>query len=185
MSLQLLHHVHHHHRQFPKPSVLCHFPPSLTTNPRALRMSEQKNKMSSFWRLRWAKQRPSRALTPLRYRRVISASLEPLDLTEDNVKRVLVDARDKFGQIFDVSGRHDSLKGRFWHKRSTVLDRLANYLKQRIPEILEVDIEDEKQLDDSPETFEQPGQDYDQTLIQLAKPQNLPNNLPTVVQLHP
>lgn len=26
-----------------------------------------------------------------------------------------------------------SLKGRFWHKRSTVLDRLANYLKQRIP----------------------------------------------------
>lgn len=130
-------------------------------------MSEQKNKLSSFRRLRWAKQRPSRALTPLRYR-VISASLQPLDLTEDNVKRVLVDARDKFGQIFDVSAGMTgvaelaeldgpfvkiSLKGRFWHKRSTVLDRLANYLKQRIPEILEVDIEDEKQLDDSPENF--------------------------------
>lgn len=90
-----------------------------------------------------------------------------------------------------------SLKGRFWHKRSTVLARVSNYLKQRIPvslsfvllfhscciriitntelhishfsvsrlqnlfpllcfgfqEILEVDIEDEKQLDDSPANF--------------------------------
>ncbi|CAM8967678.1 unnamed protein product [Rhodiola kirilowii] len=45
------------------------------------------------------------------------------------------------------------LSGRFWHERSLVLARLANYLKQRIPEILEVDIEDEKQLDDSPENF--------------------------------
>ena len=26
-----------------------------------------------------------------------------------------------------------SLKGRFWHKRSTVLARVGNYLKQRIP----------------------------------------------------
>lgn len=26
-----------------------------------------------------------------------------------------------------------SLKGRFWHERSVVLARLANYLKQRIP----------------------------------------------------
>lgn len=26
-----------------------------------------------------------------------------------------------------------SLKGRFWHKRSDVVARVANYLKQRIP----------------------------------------------------
>ncbi|KAG0466277.1 hypothetical protein HPP92_017857 [Vanilla planifolia] len=45
------------------------------------------------------------------------------------------------------------LQGRFWHKRETVLARLANYLKSRIPDVLEVDIEDEKQLDDSPENF--------------------------------
>ncbi|KAI3809665.1 hypothetical protein L1987_19262 [Smallanthus sonchifolius] len=45
------------------------------------------------------------------------------------------------------------LKGRFWHERSLVLARLGNYLKERISEILEVDIEDEKQLDDSPENF--------------------------------
>ncbi|KAJ4822492.1 hypothetical protein Tsubulata_050396, partial [Turnera subulata] len=87
-------------------------------------------------------------------------SLPPLDLTEDNVTQ--------FGQIFDTSvgmtGEAEladldgpfvkiRLKGRFWHKRSSVLARLGNYLKQRIPEILEVDIEDEKQLDDSPENF--------------------------------
>ncbi|KEH24210.1 hypothetical protein MtrunA17_Chr7g0267161 [Medicago truncatula] len=101
----------------------------------------------------------------------LSASLSvepPLDLTEDNVRQALVDARGELGQIFDTSvgmtgvvelveldGPYVtiSLKGRFWHKRSTVLARLANYLKQRIPEILEVDIENEKQLDDSPANF--------------------------------
>ncbi|KAD3066704.1 hypothetical protein E3N88_34584 [Mikania micrantha] len=87
----------------------------------------------------------------------ISASL---DLTEDNVKL--------FSHIFDTSvgmtgvaelAEVDGpfvkirLKGRFWHERSLVLARLGNYLKERIPEILEVDIEDEKQLDDSPENF--------------------------------
>uniref|UniRef100_J3MYJ8 Uncharacterized protein n=1 Tax=Oryza brachyantha TaxID=4533 RepID=J3MYJ8_ORYBR len=45
------------------------------------------------------------------------------------------------------------LKGKFWHTRATVLARLGNYLKNRIPEILEVEIEDEKQLDDSPAAF--------------------------------
>ncbi|KAI3675086.1 hypothetical protein L1987_84670 [Smallanthus sonchifolius] len=95
----------------------------------------------------------------------ISASL---DLTEDNVKQVLDDARSKFSHIFDTSvgmtgvaelAEVDGpfvkirLKGRFWHERSLVLARLGNYLKERIPEILEVDIEDEKQLDDSPENF--------------------------------
>ena len=101
----------------------------------------------------------------------ISAALPappPLDLTENNVKQVLEDARKELGQIFDssvgITGVVEladldgpfvkiRLKGRFWHKRSTVLARVANYLKQRIPEILEVDIEDEKQLDDSPENF--------------------------------
>ncbi|WVZ08252.1 hypothetical protein V8G54_021598 [Vigna mungo] len=111
----------------------------------------------------------------------------PLDLTEDNVRQALEDARQELSQIFDTSvgmtgkflvvdncnetTHHNlisgvveladldgpfvklSLRGRFWHKRSTVVARIANYLKQRIPEILEVDIEDEKQLDDSPENF--------------------------------
>ncbi|KAI4378547.1 hypothetical protein MLD38_016011 [Melastoma candidum] len=92
----------------------------------------------------------------------------PLDLTEDNINQVLDDARVELAQLFDssvgITGEVEladldgpfvkiSLRGRFWHKRSTVLARVGNYLKQRIPEILEVDIEDEKQLDDSPENF--------------------------------
>ncbi|KAF5201519.1 Multidrug efflux pump subunit acrb like [Thalictrum thalictroides] len=99
---------------------------------------------------------------------VISAALQPLDLTEDNVRLALEDARTEFAQIFDTSvgmtgvaelAEVDGpfvkirLRGRFWHERSLVMARLGNYLKQRIPEILEVDIEDEKQLDDSPANF--------------------------------
>lgn len=38
------------------------------------------------------------------------------------------------------------LKGRFWHTRSSVLDRISNYLQQRIPEIADVDVEDPYQL---------------------------------------
>ncbi|KAJ7976196.1 Multidrug efflux pump subunit AcrB like [Quillaja saponaria] len=92
----------------------------------------------------------------------------PLDLTEENVKQVLADAKVELAQLFDTSvgitGKVElaeldgpfvkiSLKGRFWHMRSTVLARIGNYMKQRIPEILEVDVEDDKQLDDSPENF--------------------------------
>lgn len=118
---------------------------------------------------------------------------QPLDLTEDNIRQVLADARVEFGQLFDTSvgmtgivpsfthkisyflsyfvqflycgfffwvklycgidqlgfgewfvGQVEladldgpfvkiSLRGRFWHERSLVLARLANYLKQRIP----------------------------------------------------
>ncbi|KAF3628306.1 hypothetical protein FXO37_29416 [Capsicum annuum] len=58
-------------------------------------------------------------------------------------------------ELAEVDGPYVKLRlsGKFWHKRSTVVARLGNYLKQRIPEILEVDIEDEKQLDDSPANF--------------------------------
>ena len=45
------------------------------------------------------------------------------------------------------------LSGRFWHQRGLVLARMGSFLKQRIPEIMDVEIEDEGQLDDSPENF--------------------------------
>ncbi|KAH9624461.1 hypothetical protein KSS87_008151 [Heliosperma pusillum] len=98
----------------------------------------------------------------------ISAGLKPLDLTEENVETVLLDARAELAQLFDgsvgITGQAElaevdgpyvkiRLKGKFWHTRSMVLARLENYLKLRIPEILEVDIEDEKMLDDSPANF--------------------------------
>ncbi|XP_042397725.1 uncharacterized protein LOC121988398 isoform X2 [Zingiber officinale] len=90
----------------------------------------------------------STALCPRWRSLAISAALSPLDLTEENIRQVLVDARSEFGQLFDASvgitGEVDlaeldgpfvkiRLKGRFWHKRSTVLDRISNYLKNRIP----------------------------------------------------
>ncbi|GAB2220202.1 hypothetical protein Droror1_Dr00007845 [Drosera rotundifolia] len=93
---------------------------------------------------------------------------DPLDLTEDNVRRALGEARIELAQIFDesvgITGEVElaeldgpfviiRLQGRFWHKRSMVVERLANFLRKRVPEILEVNIEDEKQLDDSPENF--------------------------------
>lgn len=76
------------------------------------------------------------------------SSPQPLDLTEDNVRQVLVDARTELGMLFDTSvgmtgivelaeldGPYVkiSLKGRFWHTRSNVLARIGNYLKHRIP----------------------------------------------------
>ncbi|KAG2644161.1 uncharacterized protein LOC120682597 isoform X1 [Panicum virgatum] len=91
-----------------------------------------------------------------------------LDLTEDNVRLALEEAKSELGQLFDTSvgitGQVDlaeldgpfvklRLKGKFWHTRATVVARIGNYLKNRIPEILEVEIEDEKQLDDSPAAF--------------------------------
>ncbi|ESQ51907.1 hypothetical protein EUTSA_v10017331mg [Eutrema salsugineum] len=95
-------------------------------------------------------------------------SLPPLDLTEDNIRLVLSEARIELAQLFDLSvgitGQVElveldgpfvkiSLRGKFWHTRAMILARIGNYLKQRIPEILEVEIEDEKQLDDSPANF--------------------------------
>lgn len=58
-------------------------------------------------------------------------------------------------QLVEVDGPTVVLRlaGRFWHQRDMVLARMGAYLKQRIPEILDVDIEDAGQLDDSPENF--------------------------------
>ncbi len=40
------------------------------------------------------------------------------------------------------------LKGRFWHQRTTVLDRVGAYIMGRIPEIIDVAIDDPYQLTD-------------------------------------
>ncbi|XP_024388853.1 uncharacterized protein [Physcomitrium patens] len=97
-----------------------------------------------------------------------NAQTEPLDLTEENVQQVLLDARSELLQLFDlkvgitgvvqlaeIDGPFVTLRlsGRFWHTRSMVLARVANYLQKRIPEIVEVQIEDESQLDDSAANF--------------------------------
>ncbi len=40
------------------------------------------------------------------------------------------------------------LKGRFWHQRPTVLRRVGAYLMARIPEIVDVVVDDEYELTD-------------------------------------
>ncbi|KAL6312048.1 hypothetical protein AAG906_027248 [Vitis piasezkii] len=155
----------HHHPRISTPSLL---PTShLISNTRSQLTTGMTSAKGPTVPLRWSRRRPSTAVTTPRFA-AVTASLSPLDLTEDNVRQVLADARVELAQIFDnsvgITGEAElaeldgpfvkiSLRGRFWHKRSTVLARVTNYLKQRIPEILEVDIEDEKQLDDSPENF--------------------------------
>ena len=89
-----------------------------------------------------------------------------LDLDEATVLGVLSACREEIGTMFGytaenrgvgITGGVDfvemdgptvvlSLKGRFWHQRTTVLDRVASYLQSRIPEIIDVVVEDEWQL---------------------------------------
>ena len=89
-----------------------------------------------------------------------------LEMDEETVMGVLNACREEIGTLFGytaenrgvgITGGVDyveldgpvvvlSLKGRFWHERTTVLERVANYLQQRIPEIIDVTVEDEWQL---------------------------------------
>jgi hypothetical protein len=96
--------------------------------------------------------------------RVLAGS--QLELDEETVLGVLAACREELGTIFGytaenrgvgITGGMDyvdmdgpsvviRLKGRFWHTREQVLVRVANYLQQRIPEIVDVEIEDPYQL---------------------------------------
>lgn len=91
-----------------------------------------------------------------------------LELSEDNVLQILSACRQEIGTLFGyteenrgvgITGGVDfvemdgpnvvvSLKGRFWHERKTVLARVGAYLMGRIPEIVDVVVEDEWQLTD-------------------------------------
>jgi hypothetical protein len=86
-----------------------------------------------------------------------------LQLDEETVLGVLNACREEIGTVFGYSAENRgvgitggvdfvgmdgpivvlSLKGRFWHQRTTVLDRVSLYLQQRIPELIDVVIEDE------------------------------------------
>jgi len=91
-----------------------------------------------------------------------------LAMDEETVLGVLSACREEIGTLFGYSAENRGvgitggvdfvemdgpvvvlrLKGRFWHQRTTVLDRVSNYLQQRIPEIIDVIVEDEWQLTD-------------------------------------
>jgi hypothetical protein len=91
-----------------------------------------------------------------------------LDLSEEIVLGILAASRQELGTLFGYTAENRGvgitggvdyvdmdgptviirLKGRFWHTRTTVLERVANYLQQRIPEIVDVQVEDPWQLTD-------------------------------------
>lgn len=91
-----------------------------------------------------------------------------LPLTEENIQGLLQACRQEIETVFGYSAENRgvgitggvdfveldgpsvvlNLKGRFWHTRSKVLDRVANYLTQRCPEIIDVTVSDEWQLSD-------------------------------------
>ena len=99
---------------------------------------------------------------------VISLTTTMLTLIKENVLGVLAACREEIGTMFGYSAENRgvgitggvdfvdldgpivvlSLKGRFWHQRTTVLDRVAAYIMGRIPEIIDVIVEDEAQLTD-------------------------------------
>lgn len=100
-----------------------------------------------------------------------------LVLTEENCLAVLSDCEKELGTLFGtndqsrkvgITGRLEfveldgpivvvRLSGRFWHKRSDVLMRVSSYVLERIPEAVDVGIEDEAQLDDAaPVTLSRP-----------------------------
>ncbi|KAH6836469.1 hypothetical protein C2S53_016528 [Perilla frutescens var. hirtella] len=150
MPLKLFH--AHLHTLLPTAKLL---PPStLFTAPAVLRL---KNGTATMTTTSTAQLRNRRQRFPTA---AFSASSAPLDLTEENIEQLaqLFDASVNItgkAELAELDGPYVKIRlsGRFWHERSLVLARLGNYLKQRIPEILEVDIEDEKQLDDSPANF--------------------------------
>ena len=91
-----------------------------------------------------------------------------LELSEENVQAVLAACRMEIGTMFgyqaenrgvgitggvdfvDLDGPTVVLKlhGRFWHQRPTVLDRVGKYIQGRIPEVIDVVVEDPWELTD-------------------------------------
>ena len=91
-----------------------------------------------------------------------------LEYTYENVLGLLAACREEIGTMFGytaenrgvgITGAVDfvdldgpivilKLKGRFWHQRPTVLNRVGAYIMGRIPEIIDVTVEDEAELSD-------------------------------------
>ncbi|CAM9998832.1 unnamed protein product [Choristocarpus tenellus] len=94
------------------------------------------------------------------------ASREPLILTEENVVAVIEEAKKELGTMFGNSAENRGvgitgevefveldgpcviirMSGRFWHAREAVLARVSNFILTRIPECIDVSVEDPSQL---------------------------------------
>lgn len=116
---------------------------------------------------------------PLPRRRRANVRLQGDDglvLTEENAEAIVEMCQTELATIFGSNAESRSvgitggvsfveldgpsvvvrLTGRFWHRREDVLERVASFVMQRIPECISVDIEDPAQLD---EDYEDPPTD--------------------------
>ena len=104
-------------------------------------------------------------------------AVEEMYLCDENVEKVLEGAREDMAAVFGYAADSQKvgitgtvelveiegpvviirLGGRFWHKRSDVVQRVANYLIERIPEICDVEVEDAALLDDADKLEAKPG----------------------------
>ena len=91
-----------------------------------------------------------------------------LPLSEENVQGVLQACRQEIGTMFGYTAENRGVgitggvdfvdfdgptvilrvHGRFWHQRTTVLDRVGKYLQGRIPEIVDYMVDDPYELTD-------------------------------------
>ena len=110
-------------------------------------------------------------------RHTMRYAVEEMYLCDENVEKVLEGAREDMAAVFGYAADSQKvgitgtvelveiegpiviirLGGRFWHKRSDVVQRVANYLIERIPEICDVEVEDAAQLDDADKLEKKPG----------------------------
>jgi hypothetical protein len=96
-------------------------------------------------------------------------TMQELVLSEENAVQVLEQCENELATVFGsnaeslrvgITGGVElaeldgpimivRLTGRFWHARSSVLDRIESYVIQRIPECIAVEVEDPAMLDDA------------------------------------
>ncbi len=85
----------------------------------------------------------------------------PMELDEENAEKVIEEVRNELGTIFGydkgsreagITGEIEllevdgpilkiALKGRFWHATDTVMMRVQSYCMQRIPELIDVELD--------------------------------------------
>lgn len=116
--------------------------------------------------LKWMPERSSKSFRRSLNKSKLFSSLNksPLELCEENVSIVMGEIRDELGTIFGydaksrevgITGQIElveidgptivvALSGRFWHATDTVMTRVESFVRQRIPEVTEVVLSQQK-----------------------------------------
>ena len=122
--------------------------------------------------------RGGRLTTATRLSAGLGLNKPPMELCEENAMLVIDEIRQELGTIFGytadsravgITGAIDlvevdgptirvSLAGRFWHATDTVMLRVESYIKNRIPEVIDVELDMSKsQIQDDNRLNTEPG----------------------------